>query len=148
MSGMTALAIGIVLGVFVAPGLWWCGGAVLLMRALLWRWPSWRLLALCLLAGVAWGSVAVQQGLAGWLPPELAGADITVTGTIRDLPERQVLGPGRERWRFVLRVEASPHWPGRHLVRLNWYDAPQHLAAGDHLQLRVRLQAPRGRVNE
>src|SRR5690606_400311 len=135
MSGMMALAAGIVLGVFVAPVPFWC-------------WPRWRLAGLCLLLGVAWGSLGVQRGLAGWLPPALAGEDIQVAGTIRDLPERQMLAAGQERWRFVLEAEASPHWPGRHLIRLNWYDAPQPLAAGDHLWLTVRLRAPRGLVNE
>jgi competence protein ComEC len=148
MSGMAALAAGIVLGVWAAPGPGWWGGGALLIGMMLWRWPQWRLPMMCLLAGMVWGNVAVQRGLAGWLPVALAGADITVTGTVQDLPVRQGLGPGRERWRFVLRVESSPHWPGQHLVRLNWYDAPQPLAAGDHLQLRVRLQAPRGQVNE
>lgn len=148
MSGMTALAAGIVLGVFLTPWPLWCAVGTVLISLGLWCRPRWRLAGLCLLLGVAWGNVGVQRGLAGWLPPALAGEDITLAGTIVGLPEHRMLGEQRARWRFVLRTEDSPHWPGRHRVRLSWHDVPLPLTAGDHLVLTVRLRPPRGLVNE
>lgn len=123
------------------------------LPATLWAWTLIPALALCLmwrrtlcavaLIGLAnfWLQASVQ--LDNRLPATLEGKDITVVGTIDDIPSRQ----GRI-LRFPLRVTAIPDLPASIAfsarLRLSWY-YPQHRPrVGERWRLRVRLKRPYG----
>ena len=115
-----------------------------------------------MLAGLAWGGSAVERGLAGWLPPHLAGETLMVTGVVADLPVYDGQGYGGQsyggqsyggqgRVRFLLqRVQwegEASEWPRPGDLRLTWHD-PGMLFPGDRVRLSVTLQPPRGQVNQ
>ena len=133
------------------------GGTVclpLLARSLpdpVWAWPLAAALAgslvlrrwypAAVLAGIAgfWSQAALQ--LEAQLPPALAGEDITLVGTVDDIPARR--GPVLH---FPFRVEAHEGaslpvaFPRR--LRLSWYHPSQQPAVGERWRLRVRLKPP------
>lgn len=110
----------------------------------------WRLLKIAcwVAAGVLWGDAAVQQGLAGWLPPEQVGETLLLVGQVADLPVTVPQWQDRQRLDFLLAGASSSQWPGRHRVRLRWYDPEVALRPGDRVAVRARLLPPRGWVNE
>lgn len=96
------------------------------------------------LVGVLLGAcyaIWVASGVRGsWLPEAWEGQDILLTGTIADVPERQVDG-----LHFVFAAD-SPTYSGR--LRLAWYaDALPAMRAGERWQLLVRGKRPNGFMN-
>ncbi|WP_305806573.1 ComEC family competence protein, partial [Stenotrophomonas sp. YIM B06876] len=122
-------------------------GACLWWRSGRWRWMG------ALLLGMAWVNLQAGWVLARQLPPAWEGREVTVTGTVVELPEAEA-----RRTRFRLRVDSGPAQPaplrGR-LLQLAWYDefnavAPgprTALHAGARWRMTLRLRAPRGLSN-
>jgi competence protein ComEC len=106
----------------------------LLLRFAAARWLAWAVV------GFAWTVTSVQLRLDDrWRGPQ---ADVSVAGWIDDFPTR-----APDRTVFSLRVVESqgPAVPQR--LRLSWYDAPEGLHPGAHLEIVARLRAPRGLMN-
>lgn len=124
------------------PSAAWLAGGLLLALGLLRRsaWP------LAFWAGVAWCTVAAGLRLGDVLPAARAGVDLTVSGTLASIPQRQ----GRAtRFEFLpdrnQELAAAAGLPRR--LRLAWYGAHPPLAAGERWRLRLRLKPPRGFLN-
>lgn len=119
--------------------------------ALLYRRSSWRVVPLLFGLGLCWATSSIYQAQRSWLPESLSGEVLELRGRIAGLPESEPLGDSL-RWRLELeQVHLSAHperWPGRHRIRLSaWgFDGPFH--SGDQVTARVRLQRPRGWVNQ
>jgi competence protein ComEC len=105
---------------------------------------------LCAALGFAWAAWRAELRLAEALPESWQGVDIDLTGTLTDLPQRDVRGE-----RFVLRIDAVAT-PGAHLpsrVQLAWYwprGDTTHLArvhAGERWRMTARLKKPHGTSN-
>ncbi|MGD0961162.1 MAG: DNA internalization-related competence protein ComEC/Rec2 [Methylomonas sp.] len=100
---------------------------------------SRRLLGLTL--GILWASLFALWRMSGLLPPDYQNTDISVTGYISSLPQ-----PDKGRASFDFSVtEPAVHFPAK--IRLNWYAAPQNLAAGQNWRLTVKLKPPHGLMN-
>jgi len=99
-----------------------------------------------LAVGFLWAVLRAYLALAGALPPELEGQDVTVEGTVASVPERD-----GEVLRFDLEVEATagpaPGWRLPARVRLQAYGVPPPLAVGERWRLGARLKRPRGLSN-
>lgn len=107
------------------------------------------------LAGFAWAASVAQRALAQELPPDWEGRDVTVIGTIDNLPflfERGV--------RFNLLVEKAMAEDAELTViprrlALSWYSAfygdelqaVGHVRPGERWQFTVRLKRPHGNAN-
>ena len=105
-----------------------------------------RPLAACL-AGLCYAQVHTAAALANPFPDDLARAPLTVEGRIASIPAD--LGPAR---RFVFAVERAETAAGeplqfRGLVRINWFDGPPPLLAGERWRLPVRLRPRHGYSN-
>ena len=144
------------------------GATACLFAPVLVSWPviavvaahvAWRLrsrrapratgLAALVLVAFAWTTWHVASALEAYLPAELEGATLRVTGRIVELP---VVEPRRVR--FLLRVDDDPSNAASvrdGLLRLAWYDhgdAQRRLPrAGSRWSFDVRLRAPRGLRN-
>jgi competence protein ComEC len=88
-----------------------------------------------------WTIAAAGTRLAERLDPTAAG-DVRVAGSVDTFP---TLAPGQATFGFAVAKPRPPGVPPR--LRLTWYDAPPSLAAGDALQLTVRLRPPHGARN-
>ncbi len=107
-----------------------------------WFGRHWRMMFFVI--GMIWMSVSASMRIAGQLPADLEGQDISVTGVITDLPQTD----GR-RTRFDFRViQDSPDQqilPER--LRLSWYNLNEEIRTGQHWYFTVRLKQPRGLLN-
>ncbi|UNK59163.1 DNA internalization-related competence protein ComEC/Rec2 [Pseudoxanthomonas daejeonensis] len=131
------------------PALW--GLLVVGLPAWAWRWNGRAVGAL--LAGAGWAALGAGWALAGWLPPELEGREVGLSGRVLDLPQHEVR---RTRFQFVVDADDSvpPPLRGRRL-QLAWYDdfgareaGPRMaLQPGSRWQFQARLRAPRGLAN-
>ncbi len=112
--------------------------ALLLVIAIFWRlfWLAAFIVALF------WTGVHTVINLNDTLPPALTGEDVTVSGQIVGLPQKQ-----DRRLRFLLEPDdAEPQLPKK--IRLNWYYPPAELPkTGEQWQLTIRLKPPYGMVN-
>jgi competence protein ComEC len=144
------------------PALWsaaayvalFAAGLLALLCAWPWRW-HWALVGLAALAFASTGWRAHGR-LADALPAAIEGRDVTLTGTVAQLPRRLPEGV-----RFVFDVDSATlqgqavHVPQRLL--LGWYGGRQdevlmlapyeQLAAGQRWRFVVRLKQPHGSVN-
>ena len=108
--------------------------------ALLAAWRRyWRLLA-CLL-GLLWASLFAVWRLADGLSGELQARDIVIEGYIAGVP-RQL--ENRLGFDFVA-IRAQNGFPSK--VRLNWYQPPLEVKAGQVWRLTVKVKQPHGRIN-
>lgn len=126
-----------------------CVVAAMLMLAML-RGPARAAVAGALL-GFAWAAFVASAALSDSLAKESEGRDVTIVGTIDNLPYRFEQGI-----RFNFKVEQIEddgfHVPER--VALGWYNG-QHgsdaraadVLPGERWQLTVRLQRPHGNAN-
>ncbi len=146
-SGVVAFLLGVLafqqLGSLPAPG--W---ALLLIPALwaLWRLPRpWHLIPACA-AGLLWALVYGHWLLDDALAPALEGHDLTVIGTVTDLPERR---PRTTRFLFDIQRVTAGAAPGQvpARVRLSWYGEAPALVPGARWRLQVRLKRPNGYSN-
>jgi len=117
--------------------------AAALLIALLrshWRWLGFMLL------GAAWTLLRADIALSQRLSRSLEGADIAVTGTLRELPRVQDDGT-----RFELDIQTAEHdgaaFELHGLLRLSWYDAAPLLEPCSQWRLHVRLKRPRGMID-
>ncbi len=101
--------------------------------------------------GFAWAAGLATMRMNEWLPPELEGRDLIVTGVVASLPQTFERGV-----RFHFDVEGAPadaaHFPAR--LALAWYtDASAGTAtelavhAGERWRFTVRLKRPHGSAN-
>jgi competence protein ComEC len=124
----------------------WCLGVLLLVTVLLaWRWPRWCWLA-CVLLGIVWAAWRGGAAMDARLPRALEGQDVTVVGTIIDLPLAR-----SDASRFDLRVEQAL-LDGKPLalrgrINVSWYDDAPLLRPCTRWQLLLRLKRPRGLLN-
>ena len=112
------------------------------------RWSSWVLV----IAGIGWGAGGLYQAQNQWLPVELDGEVLELTGRVTGLPRSSPLG---DSWRWqleldqvVLPAESQLLWPGKHRLRLSIWAWDGTVKAGDVLRVRARLSRPRGWVNQ
>lgn len=98
--------------------------------------------ALAFVLGLVWAAAHAQWQLQDDLASDRETHDMTVTGVIDDIPQREVYG-----WRFVLAVEnnAQTHLPSR--VQINWYNHDVTLHAGERWMLLLRLKRRHGFAN-
>jgi competence protein ComEC len=109
---------------------------------LVWKLPRYRLVFFFVL-GLLWAMWCANMILAQKLPNNLEGQDITIVGTIIDLPVQNVYG-----WQFYFAPISFKKWPNPSHLRLSWYgDPPESLHPGQQWQLTVRLKRVRGTIN-
>jgi competence protein ComEC len=102
-------------------------------------------LASSYLFGLSWALASALIGLASALPTALEGKDLTIEGTVADLPEAIA---GAQRFHFTVEKVLSPsaaRVPEK--VRLSWYKAPARVIAGEGWRLTVRLKRPHSTYN-
>ncbi len=119
------------------------------------RWPraSTATLSACaVLAGIGWAALIAQQRLSDALPDEWQGRDITLVGTVAQLPQRVEDGV-----RFVFETERvetdGAAVPSR--IQLSWYEKNGSDRAalklpgrsGERWRLTVRLKRPHSQLN-
>lgn len=126
------------------PSPWWY--AALLPAALLaYRISAVRLPAL-VVAGFLWTMWRADLIVSTGLPTELEGKDVTVTGFVASLPERNDRSVRFDfDVRHIAQDGATLTSPGR--VRLSWYDLRPDIHVGERWQLTVRMKRPRGFMN-
>jgi len=101
-----------------------------------------RYFAIALLAGL-WTLFHAHLILNDRLSNEIAGKEITISGTISSVPEQQ-----QRRIRFEFQPDSSTQYALPKKVRLNWYQPlPNDLKAGERWQLTVKLKPVRGMIN-
>ena len=108
------------------------------------HWLVWLPLLWC------YGVVQLHSGVAARLPESLEGETLSVQGQVVGLPATvKEFRFGRWRYRQTLTLDlwAAPAWPGRHRIRVNAYELPVRVKAGQRLALTVKLKAPRGVYN-
>ncbi|MDB5838644.1 MAG: internalization-related competence protein ComEC/Rec2, partial [Herminiimonas sp.] len=128
------------------------GGVTRAFQGFMFRLPL--LLTCGAVLGFSWAALFAQYYLAGELPLELEGQDITVIGTIDSLPSHSAAGT---RFNFAVErtVQAGPApvLPSR--LALSWYaepgaanlPIPAMVEPGERWQLTVRLRRPHGNAN-
>lgn len=105
-------------------------------------WTKTRLLAVVLLAGF-WVLSQANIALNNRLPPELAGKDIMITGSIASVPEQDA-----QSIRFEFKPDDKSDLVLPRKIRLNWYKPlPISLSADERWQLTVRLRPIHGMAN-
>lgn len=137
-GGGLAFSLGI-LGVLWAPWLPpWPALAACLPLALI-SPARIRWLLLCLLLGAGWAALEASQRLEARWPAARHGEDMQLRGVVADIPEAR-----GEDWRFRFHPDAGSVGGD---IRVSWYRAEQPLAAGDCLDLGLRMRTPRGSVS-
>jgi len=113
-----------------------------LFIVLAWKLPRYRLIFL-FAVGFLWTIWRADAILAQKLPKDVEGQDITITGEIIDLPQKNQYG-----WRFYFIPIPFKKWPNPSRLRLSWYgEPPEPLRPGQQWQLTVRLKRARGMIN-
>lgn len=135
-------------------------GCLLILQVPPWPIPAWVLPACLCLAGLAalsrhwllvifllavsWSGWQAHQQRNDWLDASHQGQDLTITGTISSLVNRE-----QQRLRFVFSPDhhnTSEEYP--ETLRLSWYYPPETTPrSGERWQLQVRLKKPLGMVN-
>lgn len=88
-------------------------------------------------------ALQLHASLAQRLDPALEGQRLQVRGVVVSVPQGTLAT-----LKFRLAPAATPGAPSLpRLLELTWYDAPVRVAAGDVLELDVKLRRPRGFVN-
>lgn len=119
-------------------------------------WPVWLVLVLLLvivihwrlfwlaafIVALLWTGVHAAFNLNDTLSQALTGEDITVSGKIVGLPQKQ-----EQRLRFLFKPDdTEPQLPNK--IRLNWYYPPaDQPKTSEQWQLTIRLKPPYGMVN-
>lgn len=109
-----------------------------------WRWLVWLPLLWC------YGVVQLHSGVSARLPASLEGETLAMQGKVVGLPatvHEFRFGRWRYRQTLTLDVWGASRWPGTHRIRVNAYELPVRVAAGQRLALTVKLKAPRGVYN-
>lgn len=157
--GILAFVAGIWLlqGRPVLPGFAWWGLPLGLFLLLLFTHPlplrRFLVLAICLTGGFCWAASLAQWRLSDRLSPEWEGREITVTGTVLEMPRRAGYGT-----RFLFGVErvANPEAIVPRRLLLTWYapkpgwkntEPPPKLQAGQRWRFTLRLKRPHGNAN-
>ncbi len=97
------------------------------------------------LFGLAWALAFASIRLSSYLPAELEGKNLTIEGVVAGLPE--AFGEG-QRFNFEVRSVLQPSGARvPETIRLNWYNVPAPIAAGEGWRLTVRLKRPHGTLN-
>ncbi|HYP67717.1 MAG TPA: DNA internalization-related competence protein ComEC/Rec2, partial [Thiobacillaceae bacterium] len=106
---------------------------------------------LCLALGFAWAAWRADLRLADALPSQWQGTDITLSGVVAGLPDRDIHG---ERFDFDVERIATPGARVPQHIRLSWpipdrdSQAVLHrINAGERWQFTVRLKRPHGTSN-
>ena len=112
---------------------------------LVWPLRRWRWLLFVML-GVGWAIWRGALAMEARLPRALEGRDLTVIGTLADLPQHR-----SDATRFSLDVDSAA-LDGqpvalRGLVTLSWYQHPPWVMPCSRWRLTVRLKRPRGLLN-
>lgn len=135
---------------------WWLAPFILFLFGFISRPLLLRrslLTAACFAAGFCWAATLAQWRLADRLPAEWEGREVTVTGTVLEMPRRADYGT-----RFLFGVEriATPQAAVPSHLLLTWYapkpgwknaDPPPELHAGERWRLTLRLKRPHGNAN-
>ena len=143
---------------------WWWLSAVL--AAACWSGVLWPLVVLLIVAGMGWqqgrlwlvwlpllwcyGVVQLHGGVSTRLPLSLEGVTLAMHGKVVGLPatvNEFRFGRWRYRQTLTLDVWGASGWPGTHRIRVNAYELPVRVTAGQRLALTVKLKAPRGVYN-
>lgn len=147
-AGMLAFVVGlvVVLNLPVITGAWVLPGVAILAVLVVIPRPMPRFFG-WLGVGVIWGAGALALMQEARPPRDLVPADVTVTGEIVGLIERD-----SERTRFRFRPQAiTPYPSGRRLprhIRVNWYGTGgDAVAPGERWRLSLRMERPRGLMN-
>lgn len=108
--------------------------------ALLAAWRRYWRLSACLL-GWSWAALFGLWRVADILPGELQARDVAIVGYIAAVPR-----PSENRLSFdFVATRAPAGFPGK--IRLNWYQPPADVKAGQVWRLTVKVKRPHGRVN-
>ncbi len=98
------------------------------------------------LCGCLWAAFRAQVVLTAWLPSELEGRDLTLTGRVVSVSATEATFT-----RFLVRVESARAKDAvvrlRGYVRLSWYTNPANVTPGNRLRAVVRLKRPHGFAN-
>ena len=96
--------------------------------------------------GIAWTAFRADIALSERLPRALENEDLTVVGSVHDLP--RALDDGMH---FEFVVDATSRdgeaISFRGLIRLGWYDVDHDVHACERWRLHVHLKRPRGTIN-
>lgn len=132
------------------------GCVVISQLASLPSWPFWLAVVLVLVFAIhkklswllsfgialCWASFTAWFSLQQTLPTTLVGKDISITGTVVDLPQQQ-----SNQLRFLFSPDIAPSQLPN-LIRLNWYYPPEQFPqTGETWHLTVRLKPPFGMLN-
>ncbi len=146
MIGVSVAFLGGVLFVATAPALPDPAYSAFLplLFPVLW-YPRTRLICV-FLCGCLWAGFRAQVVLTGWLPQDLEGRDLVLSGRVISISAAEP-----EFSRFTIRVEnaLASNKPVRLRgdVRLSWYSDPGEVVAGSLWSATVRLKRPRGFAN-
>lgn len=143
--------------------LWWLSAA---LAAACWLGVLWPVPVLVLVAVLGWrrgcrwlvwlpllwcyGVAQLHSGVSARLPATLEGEALAMQGKVVGLPATvNEFRYGRWRYRQTLTLDVwgAPGWPGRHRIRVNAYELPVRVTAGQRLALTVKLKVPRGVYN-
>lgn len=129
-------------------GVLWPAPVLVFVAVLGWRhgrrWLVWLPLLWC------YGVVQLHSGVSMRLPASLEGVTLAIHGKVVGVPatvNEFRFGRWRYRQRLTLDVWGAPGWPGTHRIRVNAYELPVRVQAGQQLALTVKLKAPRGVYN-
>ena len=106
------------------------------------QFTTTRYFAIALLGGL-WTLFYAHLNITDRLPIEIAGKEITISGVISSVPERQ-----QQRLRFEFKPDSPTQYSLPRKIRLNWYKPlPTQLNSGEKWQLTVKLKPVRGMMN-
>jgi competence protein ComEC len=122
----------------VLPESHWLYTGAIAIAVIVWR-RYW--LCLCFSMGVLWAILFASLRLEGQLAKQLENIEISVKGTVLELPE---LHEKSVRFNFNI-TESSVPLPAT--IRLSWYEAGHPVKAGEHWAFAVKLKRPHGTLN-
>ncbi|MCK5718126.1 MAG: ComEC/Rec2 family competence protein, partial [Thiomargarita sp.] len=108
----------------------------------IWILPRHRLLLICLL-GFLWVAFRANMILAQKLPHHLESVNVTLIGTVINIPQQKTYG-----WQFEFSPLPIKSWQNPGNLRLSWYGTPpKSLSPGQRWKLTVRLKRAHGTLN-